>query len=346
VRGSLNAPPTGPTGYANWRYIGAARNNAASHLVRFWQIGTSFDTGTAFVEEIDDPSGSAITAVDLSQHVPLSALSAKMSWKCYSTSGYEIVRLFVDGYASTAYQRYHEGWVSGSSDENVGQVLVPVPTSPKRIHRQIDETSGNARYWVLSVDGWIDGYLGSAVGSGGGGPIGNTLDGAYDQGGAGAGRVIAVDAGAVELNASGGNALKLDGYMTLQEIATPASLGNRGLVYSQDDGGDTELSYRDDKGRSTRITADGYLAYGVLRDDSLDAAGGETSMSLAAAPCFASSKASGRDLDVYRNGLLLKWAAVPVGNNQWKYNAGAQSVEFGGALAASDWIRAAYRSYS
>jgi hypothetical protein len=261
VRGSVSAPPTGPTGYSNWRYIGAVRNNTISDLVRFWQNGTSFDTGTIQVESIDDPSGSAITAVDLSTHVPVSALAAKTSWKAYSTSGYEIVRLFVDGYASSADQRYHEGWVSGGSDENVGQVVVPTPTVPKRIFRQIDEASGpgNARYWVLSVDGWFDGYLGSAAGFGGGGPIGNTLNGAYNQGGSGAGRVITANAGAVEINASGSNALKLDGYLTLQEIATPTALANKGLAYSQDDGGDTELFYRDDKGRSTQATKDGYL---------------------------------------------------------------------------------------
>ncbi len=53
----------------------------------------------------------------------------------------------------------------------------------------------------------------TATGSGGGSePVtGNTLDGAYDEGGAGAGRVITTDAGAVRLQGTGG--LLVDGHI-------------------------------------------------------------------------------------------------------------------------------------
>lgn len=270
---------------------------------------------------------------------------------------------------------------------------------------------------------------------------GVTLDQAYDQGGPGAGRTITVDSGPVRMDAGGGDALELDGYLTLAEVSTPPSLANKGLVFARDDGGDTELYYKDDKNRTVQITKDGlldfnyqlkvsatdttpnyllqklvaglnivlaqgspggnetlsvalpqvlrlvkqvadpspfvdgylysrqsaglvelfymdnagqvskltrdgYLADGYARDDSLDAVGGETSLTLTAPPRFAFFKASGRELDVYRNGVLLKWASAPADNNQWMYNAGAQRIEFGAPLVASDWVRAAYRSYS
>jgi hypothetical protein len=119
-----------------------------------------------------------------------------------------------------------------------------------------------------------------------------------------------------------------------------------GAIYTKQSEGITELFFVDSGGKVSKLTRDGYLADGYAHDDSFDASGGETNMSLTAAPRFAINKVSGRELDVYRNGLLLKWAATPVVNSQWKYNAGAQRVEFGGSLDVTDWIRAVYKSYS
>jgi len=130
-------------------------------------------------------------------------------------------------------------------------------------------------------------------------------------------------------------------------VGDPAADPPKGFLYTKLSGvGQVELFYMNGSGGVSQLTADGYLDVGKAHDDSLDAVGGETYLALTAAPQFASGKASGRKLDVYRNGLLLKWAAAPVGNSQWKYNAGAQQVEFGGSLEATDWIRAVYKSYS
>jgi hypothetical protein len=119
-----------------------------------------------------------------------------------------------------------------------------------------------------------------------------------------------------------------------------------GTLFTKLVGGQIELLYMNGSGAASLMTQDGYLASGVAHEDSLDASGGETYLNLTAPPRFAVGKASGRDLDVYRNGLLLKWAASPAGNSQWNYNAGAQRVEFGGSLGLSDWVIALYRSYA
>jgi len=100
----------------------------------------------------------------------------------------------------------------------------------------------------------------------------NTLNQAYDQGGAGAGRVITTDAGAVVMDASGNDALELDGYMLLNEITDPTNVANKGFLYSKNDDayGTSELFYMDDSGQITQITQDGYLAtYNSLRGVSL-----------------------------------------------------------------------------
>lgn len=87
----------------------------------------------------------------------------------------------------------------------------------------------------------------------------NTLDQAYDQGGSGLGRTITADSGAIIINASGGNAINLDGYISLSEINNPTAISNVGSVYVKDDSGDTELFYMDDSGNIVQITKDGYL---------------------------------------------------------------------------------------
>jgi len=89
--------------------------------------------------------------------------------------------------------------------------------------------------------------------------IHNTLDQSYDENGSGAGREIIVDSGAILLSASGNEALRLDGYIGLQEISDPTSLLDKGLIYVMDDSGDTELFYKDASGNSVQITKDGTL---------------------------------------------------------------------------------------
>lgn len=88
---------------------------------------------------------------------------------------------------------------------------------------------------------------------------GNTLDQAYNQGGAGVGRTITIDSGPVFLDASGSSALHLDGYLILQETGDPTALSDRGMIYAKDTSGISELFYIDDSGTITQITSDGYL---------------------------------------------------------------------------------------
>lgn len=93
------------------------------------------------------------------------------------------------------------------------------------------------------------------------GRLNATLDSVYDgPDGSGSGRSITADSGAVFIDASGTDALRLDGYLQLDEISDPTSRPNSGMIYAKDDGGNTELFYMDDGGNVTQLTEDGYLA--------------------------------------------------------------------------------------
>jgi hypothetical protein len=97
---------------------------------------------------------------------------------------------------------------------------------------------------------------------------GNTLNGAYDQGGPGVGRTITADSGSVIVDANGNNeAMELDGYLRLDDIgapSTPGPLFQSGLLYAKkaSEPEAIELYYMDDNGLETRITDDGYVAGG------------------------------------------------------------------------------------
>lgn len=83
------------------------------------------------------------------------------------------------------------------------------------------------------------------IGGGGG-----SLDDAYDEG-----RTITADAGAVQIQSTGG--LEVEAAIRLGEVATPPNVANKGFILCQDDGGNTELFYEDDDGNLVQITRDG-----------------------------------------------------------------------------------------
>jgi hypothetical protein len=91
--------------------------------------------------------------------------------------------------------------------------------------------------------------------------LGGTLNTAYNYGGAGAGKTVTVNSGAVTLTSSGGEALHTDGYIGfVKKAADPTAVADMGSVYTKAVNGITELFYFDSTGSYTQITDDGYLA--------------------------------------------------------------------------------------
>lgn len=154
---------------------------------------------------------------------------------------------------------------------------------------------------------------------------------------------------------SSGNVTQLtsDGYLATnlgieratfwEQPSNPSGLSDRGSVYTKDVSGYTELFYIDNYGTVTQITNDGYLSgTSKAAQDSLVSVGTETYIALSHTPLITPFTASGRDLQFYRNGVLLKWVAVISSNpNEWTYNSSSNRVEFA-ASGASDWYSALY----
>lgn len=145
-----------------------------------------------------------------------------------------------------------------------------------------------------------------------------------------------------------------DGYLatdigvknvTLWEQASDPSLlgGNKGIVYTKEALGTTELFYMDNYGVSIQITKDGYLSGASnAAEENLDSTGTETYVELTYTPLSSIYSNSGKDIKVYRNGVLMRWISVASADpNRWVYNDALNRVEFA-ASGASDWYSVLY----
>ena len=172
----------------------------------------------------------------------------------------------------------------------------------------------------------------------------NTLDQSYDEAGSGAGRTITVDSGPVQLNASGNEAIRLDGYIGLNEITDPVALFDKGLVYTKDVDGYSELFYMDNYGSSTQITSDGNLnvSYAIEYSDELNSTGTETSLSLSETPLTHPGNDSGYAIDAFLNGVRMKYVnTLGTDKTEWTYNSSLNRIEFL-ASGENDWYLARY----
>jgi len=85
----------------------------------------------------------------------------------------------------------------------------------------------------------------------------------------------------------------------------------------------------------------------VAFEDEIDPAsstGTETFIALSGTPTASAGTLSGRDLQVYRNGQLMRYVA-PLGasKTEWTYNVGLNRVEFVAWGAPGQWYQAVYR---
>lgn len=92
-------------------------------------------------------------------------------------------------------------------------------------------------------------------------PDNNTLGQAYNQGGSAAGRTITTVSGLpVLITNSGNETLATDGYLGISEIgASPTTLYNKGLLYTKDVSGITELFYLGYGGAELQLSKNGSL---------------------------------------------------------------------------------------
>lgn len=159
VRASITSPITGPTGYTNFVYLGAFRNNSSSDIVKFYQSKNEFSfAAQQNVQDQSNPSSEASPVeVDLSSFVPATASSVSVFAKGYTPGGYCEIRWWA--YPDSAGTPFKTWWCN-TGDTNVNEEI-PLPSTTKSIYQQrTDYSSGNLQYWLLYVNKWSDGYIG------------------------------------------------------------------------------------------------------------------------------------------------------------------------------------------
>jgi len=283
-------PGFGPADYSIYKYLGAVYYIDGSSKLRIVsQTGNKFDYPDATDSTLwlyDSGSGGATeitptantwysfstsgagpgggTQNDLRDAVPISAAQVDFSANM-DTDGGEIYDLFIESgevlYTPTISGASPGAFISCDlSARDANRALVPLHNGDAYF-RWGSQNVGPISFLVI-VRGYVDGYLADLESSMISGA--STLDQAYIGG-----RAITADAGAVQIDASGDEALDLDGYVSLSEITDPnATDDDRGFLYAKNDDayGTSELFFMDNYGQVTQITQDGYLAtYNSLR---------------------------------------------------------------------------------
>lgn len=165
VRGSVTDPRTGPTGYANWVYVGAVWNDATApvgDLLAFYHWGDRFDYMAVRTVATDvAPTVGSLVATSLANFVPISASHALYYFDLWNNGVWGTVHFYVDGYTASPYSDYVSGtWTTGWNVTYCPN-YVPTPTIPKSITHKLTNDGGGCTFSNMDrqVAGWRDGYL-------------------------------------------------------------------------------------------------------------------------------------------------------------------------------------------
>lgn len=162
LRASVTTPAGGgPTGYVNWKYLGAFRNDAGSSIVPFWHLcGNRFQREEVIFENFQNQNPrytNGPTQITLSSYIPATASAASI-WVNHAGQGATYAG-YVDSGAGAGVQTI--GNTSGNAASavdafnEIGEFLMPTPTVPKTYYRTV---TAIWYYWAY-INGWTDGYV-------------------------------------------------------------------------------------------------------------------------------------------------------------------------------------------
>jgi len=157
-----------------------------------------------------------------------------------SNGGYSEL-FYIDDYGNviqiTKSGYINDGYING---DKIGIDWVPTNYTPSLLPTEVDSVDQLTAHLA-----GIDAYFATLIGN-------NSLDGAYNFG-----RTILADSGPVYINAAGGDALELEGYLILNETTGISPLNNSGILYSKEIDGYSELNYMDAYGNDVQMTFKG-----------------------------------------------------------------------------------------
>ena len=158
---SATPPPTGPTGYATWRYLGAFRNDASSNILVFYQDGASFRySDRQRVAALGSGTDGAPVALSLAAHAPATARIVDVLWyyQAAGTAGQLIG--WADGRQGGGGDNGQWQIRANCADNTFGSDTVAgsisTVTNPKQIYYQRLSSCNGA---LVDILGWLDGYL-------------------------------------------------------------------------------------------------------------------------------------------------------------------------------------------
>jgi hypothetical protein len=160
VRGSVNGPETGPTGYTSYFYIGAVRNDASGNLKEFAQSGTRFDYWPQIaVYAVVADSPFTLAALDISSAVPVTADRYSASVKLGASANGDVYLYWLSPTASTKNYRQTQNQinVSGLTQQEIEVALF----TPQTVYHQLERIAGTGviGYIEHQIGGWNDPYI-------------------------------------------------------------------------------------------------------------------------------------------------------------------------------------------
>ena len=165
VVGSATTPATGPTGYTNFKYIGAVKNLSGS-LVAFWHGERDRFSWqkTNYTSELSSTSWDASPVKLTLTYVPATASAAEVNIKTQASASGSVgtMRIWVDNGSAptdsvdtTVMCLY---WSSSAWHTVNERGIVPLAT-PQSIYYRKAQVSGSLNVAHISTYGWIDAYL-------------------------------------------------------------------------------------------------------------------------------------------------------------------------------------------
>jgi hypothetical protein len=157
IRASVTPPPTGPTGYTLWKYIGAFRNDGSSNILPVFQTGTAEFQYANPVLMINSGGfdGSPVQLL-LATYIPVTSRSVILDSFLQPTTSYGSINWWIVGYTSGVAFASSFGPTNYSGQ--FSKFEIPTPSAIKQVYYQrvggagINQQSHHA-------NGWIDQYL-------------------------------------------------------------------------------------------------------------------------------------------------------------------------------------------
>ena len=163
VVGSATTPATGPTGYTNFKYIGAVKNLSGS-LVAFWHTERDRFSWTRRSVEVSGTSWDATPVKLTLAYVPATASAAEVQGRLQIYgSGYGDLLIWADdgSVPANAYSNWAM-WVgvysAGNWDHGHSRGIIPLMT-PQSLYYRRFQGSGSLNASSLDITGWVDLYL-------------------------------------------------------------------------------------------------------------------------------------------------------------------------------------------